>query len=100
MQIYNYVEARVPWRQVPLRCPVDFTPLTIYSVELENVVEFKSLPSGLHNVREDLVYVVFEHLNRDSDDVDTGFAGILSTNSMRALALSSINRPPNPNEMH
>ncbi|KAI9877014.1 MAG: hypothetical protein M1830_005034 [Pleopsidium flavum] len=28
------------------------------AVELEGVVEFKSLPSGLHNVKEDLVYFV------------------------------------------
>ena len=27
---------------------------------LEGVVEFKSLPSGLHNVKEDLVYFVHE----------------------------------------
>ncbi|KAF2843498.1 hypothetical protein M501DRAFT_994437 [Patellaria atrata CBS 101060] len=27
-------------------------------VEVDNVVEFKSLPSGLHNVKEDLVYFV------------------------------------------
>lgn len=26
-------------------------------VEVEGVVEYKSLPSGLHNVTEDLVYV-------------------------------------------
>ena len=26
------------------------------AVELEGVIEFKSLPSGLHNVKEDLVY--------------------------------------------
>lgn len=26
------------------------------TVELEGVVEYKSLPSGLHNVTEDLVY--------------------------------------------
>ncbi len=25
-------------------------------VEIEGVVEFKSLPSGLHNVKEDIVY--------------------------------------------
>ncbi|KAF2461745.1 hypothetical protein BDY21DRAFT_329517 [Lineolata rhizophorae] len=30
-------------------------------VELEGVVEYKSLPSGLHNVKEDLVYFVHEH---------------------------------------
>ena len=29
-------------------------------VELEGIVEFKSLPSGLHNVREDLVYFVHD----------------------------------------
>ncbi|KAI9838112.1 MAG: hypothetical protein M1819_006268 [Sarea resinae] len=29
-------------------------------VELEGVVEFKSLPSGLHNVKEDLVYFIHE----------------------------------------
>lgn len=27
-----------------------------YPVEVEGVVEYKSLPSGLHNVAEDLVY--------------------------------------------
>ncbi|OJD13537.1 hypothetical protein AJ78_06021 [Emergomyces pasteurianus Ep9510] len=32
------------------------TPLVV----LENVVEYKSLPSGLHNVREDLIYFVHE----------------------------------------
>jgi hypothetical protein len=30
------------------------------SVPLEGVVEYKSLPSGLHNVKEDLVYFVHE----------------------------------------
>jgi hypothetical protein len=29
---------------------------TIPGVEIEGVVEYKSLPSGLHNVSEDLVY--------------------------------------------
>ncbi|KAL1954792.1 hypothetical protein VTO42DRAFT_695 [Malbranchea cinnamomea] len=33
---------------------------SIPDVKLENVVEFKSLPSGLHNVKEDLVYFVHE----------------------------------------
>ncbi|PGH28219.1 hypothetical protein AJ80_00109 [Polytolypa hystricis UAMH7299] len=33
---------------------------SIPDVELENVVEFKSLPSGLHNVTDDLVYFVHE----------------------------------------
>lgn len=28
-------------------------------VEVEGVVEYKSLPSGLHNVTEDLVYAAF-----------------------------------------
>ncbi|EEH08518.1 conserved hypothetical protein [Histoplasma capsulatum G186AR] len=32
----------------------------IPEVVLENVVEYKSLPSGLHNVREDLVYFVHQ----------------------------------------
>jgi hypothetical protein len=32
--------------------------LTDETVELDGVVEFKSLPSGLHNVPEDLVYVL------------------------------------------
>jgi len=30
--------------------------LTVASVELNESVEFKSLPSGLHNVQEDLMY--------------------------------------------
>jgi len=34
-----------------------FPELTIWLVELAESVEFKSLPSGLHNVEEDLVYV-------------------------------------------
>ncbi|OAX85077.1 hypothetical protein ACJ72_00549 [Emergomyces africanus] len=33
---------------------------SIPEVALENVVEYKSLPSGLHNVREDLIYFVHE----------------------------------------
>ncbi|KAJ5581492.1 hypothetical protein N7535_000112 [Penicillium sp. DV-2018c] len=33
---------------------------TIPGVEIEGVVEYKSLPSGLHNVTEDLVYFVHE----------------------------------------
>lgn len=33
---------------------------SIPSVPLEGVVEYKSLPSGLHNVKEDLVYFVHE----------------------------------------
>ncbi|PGH12023.1 hypothetical protein AJ79_04532 [Helicocarpus griseus UAMH5409] len=33
---------------------------SISDVELDNVVEYKSLPSGLHNVREDLIYFVHE----------------------------------------
>ncbi|KAF4230270.1 hypothetical protein CNMCM6457_006082 [Aspergillus fumigatiaffinis] len=33
---------------------------TIPGVEIEGVVEYKSLPSGLHNVSEDLVYFVHE----------------------------------------
>ncbi|PGH37020.1 hypothetical protein GX50_00003 [[Emmonsia] crescens] len=33
---------------------------SIPEVVLENVVEYKSLPSGLHNVREDLIYFVHE----------------------------------------
>lgn len=32
--------------------------LTLYLVQLADSVEFKSLPSGLHNVKEDLVYAV------------------------------------------
>ncbi|KAH0558420.1 hypothetical protein GP486_004919 [Trichoglossum hirsutum] len=32
----------------------------IIGVELEGVVEFKSLPSGLHRVREDLIYFVHD----------------------------------------
>lgn len=28
-----------------------------WTVDVEGVVEYKSLPSGLHNVTEDLVYV-------------------------------------------
>lgn len=31
--------------------------VTGWIVEVEGVVEYKSLPSGLHNVTEDLVYV-------------------------------------------
>ncbi|KAJ5970239.1 uncharacterized protein N7479_000157 [Penicillium vulpinum] len=33
---------------------------TVPGVEVEGVVEYKSLPSGLHNVTEDLVYFVHE----------------------------------------
>ncbi|KAF4162381.1 hypothetical protein CNMCM6936_002144 [Aspergillus lentulus] len=33
---------------------------TVPGVEIEGVVEYKSLPSGLHNVSEDLVYFVHE----------------------------------------
>jgi hypothetical protein len=33
---------------------------TIPGVEVEGAVEYKSLPSGLHNVSEDLVYFVHE----------------------------------------
>ncbi|KAF3481232.1 uncharacterized protein GIQ15_03991 [Arthroderma uncinatum] len=33
---------------------------TASDIVLENAVEFKSLPSGLHNVKEDLVYFVHE----------------------------------------
>ena len=29
-------------------------------MELEGIVEFKSLPSGLHNVQEDLIYFVHD----------------------------------------
>jgi hypothetical protein len=32
------------------------TPNSPYIVPLEGVVEYKSLPSGLHNIEEDLVY--------------------------------------------
>jgi len=30
-------------------------------IELEGVVEYKSLPSGLHTVNEDLIYFVHDH---------------------------------------
>ncbi|KIW11715.1 hypothetical protein PV08_11017 [Exophiala spinifera] len=33
---------------------------TIENVQIEGVVEFKSLPSGLHNVEEDLVYFIHD----------------------------------------
>ncbi|PGH07182.1 hypothetical protein GX51_01969 [Blastomyces parvus] len=33
---------------------------SVPDVVVENVVEYKSLPSGLHNVREDLIYFVHE----------------------------------------
>ncbi|OAT06971.1 hypothetical protein BDBG_03093 [Blastomyces gilchristii SLH14081] len=33
---------------------------SVPEVVVENVVEYKSLPSGLHNVREDLIYFVHE----------------------------------------
>ncbi|KAF6218073.1 hypothetical protein HO133_006485 [Letharia lupina] len=42
------------------------TVLTATVVELNESVEYKSLPSGLHNVREDLIYFVH----------DNGYAGI------------------------
>ncbi len=42
-----------------MSCPFEclFPTLTNWLVELAESVEFKSLPSGLHNVEEDLVYV-------------------------------------------
>ncbi|KAE8150864.1 hypothetical protein BDV25DRAFT_153571 [Aspergillus avenaceus] len=33
---------------------------TVPGVDVEGVIEYKSLPSGLHNVSEDLVYFVYE----------------------------------------
>lgn len=33
---------------------------SIHEVDLEGVVEYKSLPSGLHNVKEDLVYFIHD----------------------------------------
>jgi hypothetical protein len=32
----------------------------VHPVPLEGIVEYKSLPSGLHNVKEDLVYFFHE----------------------------------------
>jgi hypothetical protein len=40
-------------------------------VPLEGVVEYKSLPSGLHNVKEDLVYFVHEEYAGISAFVNT-----------------------------
>ena len=38
----------------------NFEPLlTTTVVELNESVEYKSLPSGLHNVREDLMYAIY-----------------------------------------
>jgi hypothetical protein len=34
---------------------------SIPGIELEGVVEYKSLPSGLHTVKEDLIYFVHEN---------------------------------------
>ena len=36
--------------------------LTAESVELNESVEYKSLPSGLHNVEEDLMYESLRHI--------------------------------------
>ncbi|RLL99653.1 hypothetical protein CFD26_106299 [Aspergillus turcosus] len=50
---------------------------TIPGVEIEGVVEYKSLPSGLHNVPEDLVYFVHEQyagissfINQPADEAE------------------------------
>ncbi|RHZ64587.1 uncharacterized protein CDV56_108366 [Aspergillus thermomutatus] len=50
---------------------------TIPGVEIEGVVEYKSLPSGLHNVSEDLVYFVHEQyagissfINQPADEAE------------------------------
>ena len=43
-------------------CPEASNPhcsLTTMTVELTESVEYKSLPSGLHNVREDLMYAIY-----------------------------------------
>ena len=39
------------------------------AVELAESVEFKSLPSGLHNVREDLVYAVYYFSVSNTEDI-------------------------------
>jgi hypothetical protein len=57
VQIYNYLEAIDSWRHVPWSSFSLYILLTPLIVDIENYVEFKSLPSGLHNVKEDLVYV-------------------------------------------
>jgi hypothetical protein len=44
---------------------------SLESVPLEGVVEYKSLPSGLHNVKEDLVYFVHEQYAGISAFVNT-----------------------------
>jgi len=38
-------------------CANDFTTFDTTTEELEGIIEFKCLPSGLHNVKEDLMYV-------------------------------------------
>jgi hypothetical protein len=44
---------------------------SLESVPLEGVVEYKSLPSGLHNVKDDLVYFVHEQYAGISAFVNT-----------------------------
>ncbi|KAE8389908.1 hypothetical protein BDV23DRAFT_156365 [Aspergillus alliaceus] len=50
---------------------------TVAGAEVEGIVEYKSLPSGLHNVSEDLVYFVHEQyagisafVNRPAEEVE------------------------------
>jgi DENN domain-containing protein 11 len=46
-------------------------------VELEGVVDFKSLPSGLHNVKQDLVWEFQGHLGANgTDTIHDKHAGI------------------------
>lgn len=49
----------VPSKQYVSAFPdVGLFPHSGFAVELDGAVEYKSLPSGLHNVKEDLMYAI------------------------------------------
>lgn len=69
-------------------------------VELEGVVEFKSLPSGLHTVRDDLVYFVHDaefagvsaFVNEPCDDEDERNARMIAVGILVPLSYGRLGR--------
>lgn len=84
------------------RFPADEADVRGETVELGGVVEYKSLPSGLHNVTEDLVYASSSpnaHLSTKEDTKNDLTLVTSFTTSMPVSALSSISPPRNPSAM-
>lgn len=68
-------------------------------VELESVVEYKSLPSGLHTVSDDLIYFVHEghaglsaFINAPVDDSETRNARMLAVGVLVPLSYGRLGR--------